>query len=131
MGQRVAASATHKHMLQTTLLSVAYSVWLICPHMLDNGPQLCHCAAGYKAPTGAPSLAGTVLTVVENTDQASRLPALFAAVTIPSMVEHMLAYHSFPMEGSQRLLLTRLCALQVHNLIVCTLCSCYPVGAVL
>lgn len=42
-------------------------------------------------------------------------------------------YHAglslFPDEVFQRLLLTRLRAMQVHNLIVCTLCSCYPVGA--
>ena len=54
-------------------------VWLICLHLLDGGPQHHHCAAGYKVPTGAPSLAGTILTVVENTDQASRLPALKVA----------------------------------------------------
>eukprot|EP00891_Asterochloris_glomerata_P009984 jgi/Astpho2/9984/Aster-06794 len=41
-------------------------------------------------------------------------------------------YHAglslFPDEVFQRLLLTRLRALQVHNLIVCTLCSCYPIS---
>ena len=75
MGQRVAASVTPKHCCRLTGFQWLILGWLNCSHLLGGGTQHHHCAAGYKAPTGAPSLAGTVLTVVENTDQASRCPA--------------------------------------------------------